>query len=138
MKISLHLHTPNAGEEIVGLNDFIREQNIKGLITKIPEIEPPTGTMSVSDYMPMIELLLGSTVVAAGVKGIFDAVKNYFDLRGMKISKDAEVERSKMDQGIITLDFESGQGKKINLKFNSFDDNERKQFLETFDRVFNT
>lgn len=129
MKIELVLNTENATDEITGLNDYIREQNLKGIITKVAEREPQPGEMSAGDYMPIIQMILGSTVVAAGVKGIFDIIKNYFELRKEKIK--ATVEQHK-----ISLTVEAKDGKKVNLQFSSFNEKERKLFLNTIDQVF--
>lgn len=129
MKIELVLNTANAADEITGLNDYIREQNLKGIMTKVAEREPRPGEMSAGDYMPIIQMILGSTVVAAGVKGIFDIIKNYFELRKEKIK--ATVEQHK-----IAFTVETQDGKKVNLQFSSFDEKERKQFFNAIDQVF--
>jgi hypothetical protein len=81
LKIELKLNTENADNEIIQLYDFINEHSIKGIKSKVAEIEPELGTMGAGDYMPIIQMILGSTVVAAGVKGLFEIIKNYFDLR---------------------------------------------------------
>jgi len=135
MEIKVILNRSDLSEEISGLNDFIREQNLKGIITKVEEIEAPKGTMGFGDLMPIITLILGSSVVTAGVKGLFDLVKNYFEMRKQRELTNAEIERTKLEQYNIDFVFETNEGKKVNLKFNSFSDEERKQFLQTVDSV---
>jgi hypothetical protein len=55
MKLLLTLKTNNANDEIVDLNDFLCEQNLKGFISKVIEKEPEPGTMIMGDYMPVVE-----------------------------------------------------------------------------------
>lgn len=129
MKIELVLNTANAADEITGLNDYIREQNLKGIMTKVAEREPLPGEMSAGDYLPVVQLILGSTVVAAGVKGLFDLIKNYFELRKEKVK--AELEQHK-----IAFTIETKDGEKVNLQFSAFNEEERKHFFNTIDQVF--
>ncbi len=137
MKIEIKLNTKDSDEEISILNDFISEQNLKGLINKIAVSEPKHGSMSVGDLMPIIQIILGSTVVAAVVKGLFDIIKNYFDLRKQKIISQSEIEKNKIEQHKIEIVLETKEGEKVNLKFSSFNETERKHFFETVDKVFN-
>lgn len=90
------LHTPNATDEIVILNDYIREQNLKGMMIQLTERPPQPGEMSVGDYMPFIQMLFGSAATAAGIKGLFDLIKAYFDLKKHKISAGTELEKAKI------------------------------------------
>ncbi len=126
MKIELVLNTENATDEITGLNDYIREQNLKGIMTRVAERKPLPGEMSAGDYLPIIQCVLGSTVVAAGVKGLFDLIKNYFELQKEKI-------KTKAEQHKIAFNLETKDGKKINLQFSAFDEKERADFLKTID-----
>ncbi|MCX6251014.1 MAG: hypothetical protein NTX61_09690 [Bacteroidetes bacterium] len=137
MKLEITLNTENAADEINELNDFIREQNIKGIITKVAQREPQPGEMSIGDYMPIIQMILGSTVVAAGVKGLFDILKNYFDLQKQRVASKADVEKANTEQQKIAFTVEKKDGSKINLQFSSFSDSERKNFFKTVDKVFN-
>ncbi len=127
MKFEIVLNTENATEEIENLNEYIREQNLKGVMTKLVERPPQQGEMSIGDYMPVIELLLGSTVVAAGVKGLFDIIKNYFDLQKEKL-------KNKTEQHKISFNIET-DGKKVDLQLTSFDEKERQNFIKTIDKV---
>jgi len=136
MKIELVLNTTNAADEITGLNDYIREQNLKGIMTKVAERDPQPGEMSAGDYMPIIQMILGSTVVAAGVKGIFDIIKNYFDLQKEKIKAEADKEKTKIEQHKIAFTVETKEGEKVNLQFSSFDEKERAHFFNAIDQIF--
>lgn len=136
MKAELRLNTKNAEEEITDLYNFINEHSLSGIKNRIIESEPEKGTMGAGELMPIIQIVLGSTVVAAGVKSLFDILKSYFELRKQKSSAQIEIEKNKTDQHKIEFAVETNDGKKINLKFSSFNDDERKQFFETVDKVF--
>ncbi len=126
MKLELVLNTENADEEISILNDYIGEQNLDGIMTKIVECEHKQGEMSVGDYMPIIQFVLGAPVVVAGVKGIFDIIKNYFELQ-----------KEKIVQSKITFNIETTpDGKKESIEFSSFDEEERKRFFKIVDKTF--
>ena len=137
MRIKLHLNTADSNDEIVELNDFLKEQNMKGLISKIEETKAVEGTMGVGDYLPVLEIILSSTVVAAGVKGLFEVFKNYFDLKRARISTASDLDKLKIEQRKVEFSMETADGKKVNVKFSSFDSNERKQFFDSVDKVFN-
>jgi len=137
MKLELKLNSVNAEEEIIELNDYIKEHNLKGLISKVLTKEPEKNSMSVNEYMPIIQLVLGSTVVAAGVKGLFDIIKSYFELKKQKISSNVDMEKNSAEKSKIEFQIETKAGKKINLKFNSFDDKERLNFFTTLDKISN-
>jgi len=83
-------------------------------------------------------MILSSTVVAAGVKGLFDIMKTYFDLRKQKLVNQGKIEKSKIDQHKVEFVVETKEGKKMNIKFSSFDEEERKQFFNTVDKVLNS
>lgn len=134
MKIEIRLIAEDNTNEIVTLNDYIREQNIKGIITTIKEEEPVQGAMNLNDYMPIIKLVLGSTATAAVVKGIFDIIKNYFDLYKQKYVSRADIEKEKIKQSKVEFTFEES-GKKVSLNFSTFDITERDKFFETVDNV---
>lgn len=138
MKIELKLNTENANDEINEFNYFICEQNLKGMRFKVLQKEPEPETMSLGDILPIIEIVLGSSVVAASVKGLFDVIKNYFDMRKEKISKINELEKAKIEQHKIEFSIETNAGKKVNLKFSSFNENERTEFFMKVDKAFNS
>jgi hypothetical protein len=123
-------------DEIVELNDLIREKNPKGMISKVVEKDAEPGSMGLMDFMPIIDLLLGSTVVAAGLKGLFDIIKSYFEVRSKQTLSKAEIEKTKIEQHNIEIVVETNDGKKTSLKFNSFNEDERKRFIETIDYFF--
>lgn len=135
MELKIILNTEKAEEEIIDLNDYIREQNMKGVITKVEEKKAEEGTMGIGDYMPVISLILASPVIAAGIKGIFEACKNYFDLRKQQAISNTETEKTKAEEHKMEFVIETAEGKKINLKISSFDEEERKRFLDSVDTV---
>lgn len=146
MKIELVLNTANAADEVVVLDAYIREQNLKGMMTKVAERDPQPGEMSVGDYLPIIQMIVGSTATAAGIKGLFDLIKTYFELQKnkttvnaeiekAKIAANAEIEKAKIEQK-VALNFESKDGKKISVELHTFDEKERELFAKTIDQVF--
>jgi hypothetical protein len=70
------------------------------------------------------------------VKGIFDILKNYFDLKKVKIAKQSELEKNKLELYKIELTIETNDNKKVDLKFASFDQNERSEFFKSIDNIF--
>lgn len=137
MNLELKLIHENVKSEIHYLNDFICEYNIQGMRSKVKTKESRSGTMGAIDFLPVIQILLGSTVVASGVKGMFDIIKNYFDLKKQEVASLAEIEKSKIEQHKIEFTFKDDKGKKANIKFASFDDKERERFFKIIDDFFN-
>jgi hypothetical protein len=135
MKIEIKLNKDN-NSELIDLYDFISEQNLKSMRFTIQQKESEIGTLGAVDYLPIIELVLGSSVIAASVKGIFDILKNYFDLKKVKIAKQSELEKNKLELYKIELTIETNDNKKVDLKFASFDQNERSEFFKSIDNIF--
>ena len=125
MNIQLELKTENAIEDIEELNDFIREENLSGVITKIEDAPAKDGTMDIGTYMPIIQMVLGSTVVATGIKGIFDILKKWFEYKTKKIELQT-VEKK------VTLSKKNKDGETEMFTMSLFDEKERKQFMKFF------
>jgi hypothetical protein len=145
MKILLHLNDPVDADEIHDLNDFIREQKLPGVLPSVVENQLTTldgevqiKSMSGADYMSIVQMILGSTVVAAGAKGLFDVIKNYFDIRRQKITSEADIEKAKIDATKIVLVVEDEKGNKKSVTLNALNDEERHTFSKTIDEIFNT
>lgn len=134
MKFKINISAGIQPQEVTTLNEYIREQNIKGIISTVKEDEPIQGSMSLNDYIPAIQLVLGSAATAAGIKGIFDVIKSYFDMSKQKNISNNEANKESLKQSKIEFSFEES-GKKVTLNFSSFDEVERKIFFETVNRV---
>ena len=132
MNIQLELKTKNAIEDIEELNDFIREENLSGVITKIAEAPAKEGTMDIGSYMPIIQMVLGSTVVAAGVKGVFDILKKWFELQQHKITTELDKEKMKSETKKVTLTKKNKDNETEVFSMSLFNEDERKQFMEFF------
>ena len=134
MKIEIKLSANTKLPDVVALNEYIREHNIKGVISIVEEAETTQGSMSFDDYLPAIKLVLGSTATVGGIKGIFDIIKSYFDLVKQKYVSKAETDKENLKQSKVEFTFEES-GKKVTLNFSSFDETERKSFFETVNKV---
>jgi hypothetical protein len=122
MELELVLTSTNAHQEIIELDHFISEANLKNVITNVVEVTAEKGAMSGGDYLPIIKIILGSTAIAATVRGILGVVKDYFVFKvaqQQRISEDHKIEFTMEDQ----------TGKKIAFKINSFDESERSELL---------
>jgi hypothetical protein len=133
MKLLLELNDKSA--DIHDLNTLIQEQNLKGVQTNVVEGQPIEGSMGAADFLPIIQMVLGSTVAAAGVKGLFDVLKNYFDLKKQRLVSDENLEKAKIEEHKIEMVVETAEGKKVNVKFSSFNEAERKTFLSAIDKA---
>lgn len=117
-------------EELDNLKNYIQEYKLKGLIVEFVQIESNDNSMGVSEYLPILQLVLSSTVLAAGVKGLFDILKNYFELKKEKLRSMIEMEKLQVEKSLLELNIEDENGKKTHIKIKSFSDEERKLFFE--------
>ncbi len=85
MKFELKLNIDNAEEEISYLNDFIKEHDIEGLETEIPEQKAQDGTMDGALLVNALNLLVAGTIGGI-IKQVFSVIGKHFD------GKRAEVE----------------------------------------------
>lgn len=136
MKLQINLATDDATINMLELNDYTREQNLKGIITEVPMQEAKPGEQSAADYLPVIQMALGSTVVAAGVKGLFDVLKNYFELKKQEMAYQLELEKAKLEAQKISLSSEKPDGTKAQIQLSTFDEQERKRFSDLIDQHF--
>ena len=58
MKFEIKLNVAKAEEKISYLNDFIKEHNLNGLVTKIPEQKPEEGSMDSALLTNALNLLI--------------------------------------------------------------------------------
>ena len=127
MKIKIELNTQNAKDEIEELNDFIKEKNLKGLISKLEDAPIKNGTMDIGTYMPIIQMTLASGAVAAGVKGLFDIIKKWFDVK-------MESSKLKSEEKKVTFTKLNKDGVPETISMSLFNEKERKQFIKFFDK----
>ncbi len=138
MKLYLQLNAPDGSDEIHELHDYLREQNLKGMVTNVPQAPPVPGSMSGGAYMSIINVLLGSTVVSAGVKGLFDILKGYFDWKKQGSSEKKTAEKISEDAHKMEFVIESSDGKKLSVKLNSFNEKEREAVFQLVDKALAT
>ena len=125
MKIELTILTENAVDETINLNTYIREHNVKGVMTEISEKPVEKGAMNIADYLPMIQMVLGS----GGVVGLITVIKSYYEtkinaekeikLAEIKAQKELAIANRQEDtkQALFELTTEI-DGKKYTLKCN--------------------
>ncbi len=85
MKFELKLNIDNAEEEISYLNDFIKEHDIEGLETEIPEQKVEDGSMDGAILANALNLLIAGTISGV-LKQVFSTIGKYFN------GKRAEIE----------------------------------------------
>jgi hypothetical protein len=127
--VKFQLVLENDNQDAADLNSFIREQNVKGLLSKVEMKDPEPGTQSGMDYSSIITLVLQSTVVAAGVKGLFDVIKNYFDLKKQGLVSEADGKKAEHEANKIKLKHTTKDGRNLEVELSAFTEQERQQFL---------
>ncbi len=78
MKFELKLNIDNAEEEISYLNDFIKEHDIDGLETEIPEQKAEDGSMDGALLVNALNLMVAGAIGGV-LKQIFSTLGKYFD-----------------------------------------------------------
>lgn len=136
--IELHLHSKSShSQEIESLEFFIKENRLKNILTKKQISKEPSEWVTQGDeYLPILQLILSPIVTVAGIKGVFDVLKNYFDIRKQEISNKIEGMKIENEQKKISLTYSKEDGSKLELEFYSFDESERLQFQEWINRIF--
>ena len=132
MKIELRIIN-NSADDTELLKNYIKEENLPGVIVNLKTTDTVDGSMSLEDYSNIIQLFLGSAATGAIINGIFDRIKNYYDLQKNKYATDAEVEKKKIEQSKVEFTLEK-DGKKVSFNFSSFRDDERKHFFDSIDK----
>ncbi|MEA2042733.1 MAG: hypothetical protein U9N85_09310 [Bacteroidota bacterium] len=80
MKFELKLNVENPEEEISYLNDFIKEHDIAGLETEIPEQKAKDGSMDGALLVNALNLLVAGTIGEI-IKQVFSVIGKHFDGR---------------------------------------------------------
>lgn len=85
VKLELEFHLDDANEITNEIYEFMNGE-ISNCELNIKEIPAKTGSMAFSEYLPIIEVVLGSGAVVAGVKGMFGLIKHFAELNYRKFS----------------------------------------------------
>lgn len=126
VSFELNLKASDPTTEILELYEFLMGE-VPGLEIKIKENpESKEGAMSI-ELLPVLQIVLSSTAVAAGVKGIFTVLKDYFELRKQKYAFDS-------DKTKIQITKTTNEGKTETVSMHLFTENERKTLLEFFNK----
>ena len=122
LSFELNLITSDSKTEILELHEFLLDE-VPGLEIQLKENpESKEGAMSI-ELLPVLQIVLSSTAVAAGVKGLFTVLKDYFELRKQKYAFDS-------DKTKIQITKTSNDGKTETVSMHLFTENERKTLLE--------
>ncbi|MBL8006972.1 MAG: hypothetical protein JNJ56_05530 [Ignavibacteria bacterium] len=122
LSFELNLITSDSKTEILELHEFLLGE-VPGLEIQLKENpESKEGAMSI-ELLPVLQIVLSSTAVAAGVKGLFTVLKDYFELRKQKYAFDS-------DKTKIQITKTSNDGKTETVSMHLFTENERKTLLE--------
>jgi hypothetical protein len=139
VKFDLELQSPDSQIQILEIYDFLQGE-IPGLKMQLKENpDAKKGTMS-AELLPVIQMVLGSTVVAAVINGIFSQIKDYFEFRRQKTLNGRMVKNSKSninkgsinedDNSRIIITRKTKDGTKEFISINNFSDEDRKQLFE--------
>lgn len=97
MKIEFEIEItgPDAVQQAKRLDNAIKERNMRGGYTEVQKAPPQEGTLSVAEWLPLV---MGATVSAAFVKGIFDLIKTMLENRVKReqIASTEKIEANKL------------------------------------------
>jgi hypothetical protein len=134
-EITIYLEPSSDDDVVENFKNFIVENNLSGIQARLERKEPEAGTLSGGEYLPLIKMLLGSTVVATTVKSLFDIIKKYFELQESKTKAKTDVEKAKINAGKVQLKLKNKEGKDVDLTFTAFDQKERDAFFKNIDEI---
>jgi hypothetical protein len=132
VKFELELQSSESQTEILEFYEFLKGE-IPGLQMQLKENpDAKKGAMSV-ELLPILQMALSSTVIAAGVNGIFSQIKDYFDLRRQKEKPKSDISNkndNSDNNSKIVITREAKDGTKETISMNLFSEQDRKQFFE--------
>ena len=120
MNFKLKLDIPDAEQEAVWLNDFIKEHEVEGLQTEVMETTPGEGTMGGGILTGVLGLVITETVKKA-IESVFEIVFKHFDGKRAAFEMEGECPDS---------------GKKITLKFDNTSAAKRDEIQKEFERLY--
>ncbi len=128
MNLKMELNTD--AENVQSLNEFIKEESPSGVISKIKKAPAVEGAMGMDTYLPIIELVLSSTVVTAGVKGLFDVIKKWFEIKRKAIEANTELAKIESEEKKVTFTKTTQDNQTETITLSLFNEAEREKFLE--------
>lgn len=134
-EITIYLEPTSDDDAAENLKNFIAENSLPGVQAKLEAKQPEAGALSGGEYLPLVKMLLGSTVVASTVKSLFDIIKQYFELQKTKTKAATEIEKAKINAGRVQLKIKNKTGKSVDLTFTAFDEKERSEFFKNIDEI---
>ncbi len=159
IEFQVKLLTNNAEDEAVALHQYIKEHNLKKTMVKMVEKPTTRGSMDVSNYLPIMEIILGS----GGIAGVWGILKAYFDNRSKeriakieqqttletaKINKEKELTLADKQKEIAKMQEETKRsmvkftlekdGQKLSMEASTFNELEFEQFKQLLEHPTNT
>lgn len=126
--MKLILETNLSIEETMEIKILLDEARLEGAVTAVEEKQPEQGTMNGGDYLPIIGLILSSSVITAGIKGIFEVIKLHKEIKKSKHDADVQVLIHEIDSKSAEVEIVNSDGSKMILKAKMENDGERQDF----------
>lgn len=124
MNLEVNFQDQYSISDIIIVHDQIKNHNFRGITVTLIHQEEENGSMSGGDFLPILSIVLGSSVTTAILAGLFDVFKEFLIHKTSK----SELE-SKQDK--ITFYRKEGEVE-TSITLHVFDEEERKVFLEYF------
>lgn len=96
IKINIIVHSENAISDATKIKTTLKDENIRGVKVDQPEAPAKKGTLSMSEYLPMIELVIKSGLGVAVVNQIFGLLQNGFFTKNKEIKSNEKIELAKI------------------------------------------
>lgn len=138
MRVQFNFEGLDSEDEIHDINAYIGEHNLKGVQSRVLHEEIKEGNMGLADSLPVIELVLGSSVLSASITAVFGVIKKYIEMRKNRTAKLLQLAESQLEQNRIDLSLGIEGKKSLNLSINTTNPEERKQIFKLLNDFIKT
>lgn len=140
IKINITVHSSDSTTDASEITRSLKDENFRGVKVKQAQSEPEPGSLDITEYLPLIELLVQSGFAAAFVAQLFGLLKDGFFTKSKEIASNERIEMKKIEaerekakieqqQAYLELVLEHGN-EKHHLKITQENEAKQKEILD--------
>ena len=135
MECIIELTGQNAPTEAHYLEKYLEAQALPMVILGPPIIANDIPTLGIGDFLPMIHLLVESRTAHMAIKGLFDLLNKFFDLRREQCRSQVEIERAYAENKKVKFTLIDPDGRQYKLECQALDDHEQEKFNAIIEKI---
>lgn len=129
MELELTIENVKNNLPLYDLEQYVKEENLAGLICKRSESDQEEGVMGLTQFF-LLRLIFGSKATEAAVNGLFETIRRWMEMREKRMETETKEREIDLKREKIVIKKINADGSKSSVTLYSFDESERAELLE--------